>query len=232
MSDGSATNGKSSAIDLENTLAQIRGVYASCVVLDSGKGPSEIHIVASTERKPKQIVRDIETLLFVKHRVKVDYRKISLVQLPDEKLLNIPLARPEIRRVTEQVMGNERRIIVEIQGAGKTAAGEAAERLDHPVAFQTSAKATINAIEKLLNNAIDVRLESAETFRLGPREILLVIVTCLSDNGEETFVGASFVGARPVESAARATLDALNRRIYNLSLQAPRQPDVIAQLAE
>jgi hypothetical protein len=218
-----------SATDLEATLAQIRGIYASCVILDGGKAPSEIHIVASTARKPKQIVRDVETLLYVKHRVKLDYRKISLVQLPDEKLLNIPLSRPEIRHISEQVMGDEKRIVVEIQGAGKTASGEASERLDHPMPFQTSAKATINAIEKLLNNAIDVRLENAETFRLGPREILLVVVTCVSDNGEETFVGASFVGARTIESAARATLDALNRRIYNLSLQAPRQPDLIAE---
>jgi hypothetical protein len=184
---------------------------------------SEIHIVASAERKPKQIVRDIETLLFVKHRMKVDYRKISLVQLPDEKLLRIPIARPEIRSVTEDVVGDKKRIRVEIQGASKVAAGEAEENIDNPITNRTAAKATIVAVEKLLDHRIKVRLEDVTSFRFDLREVLIVIVTCQIEDREETFVGASFAGNRPSESAARATLDALNRRIYNLSLQSPRE---------
>jgi len=213
---------KPSAVDLELTLSQIRGVYAACVILDQNRDLSEIHIVASVERKPKQIVRDIETLLFVKHHVKVDYRKISLVQLPDEKLLRIPVARPEIRSVTERVQGDQRKVQVTIQGAGRVASGEANEKNDQPDPFRTAAKATINAVEKLLDQRIKVRLDNAEVFRFGSREILLVIVTCQIEDREETFVGASFVGARPAEFAARATLDALNRRIYNLTIQGPR----------
>jgi len=193
------------------------------VILDADRGLSEIHIVASAERKPKQIVRDIETLLFVKHRMKVDYRKISLVQLPDEKLLRIPIARPEIRSVTEDVLGEMKRIRVEIQGASKVAAGEAEEKLDNPTTNRTAAKATIVAVEKLLDHRIKVRLEDVTSFRFDLREVIIVIVTCQIEDREETFVGASFAGNRPSESAARATLDALNRRIYNLSLQSPRE---------
>jgi len=220
-----AVPAKSSATDLELTLSQIQGIYASCVVLDKNYDVGEIHVVSSEARKPKQIVRDIETLLFVKHRVRVDYRKISLVQLPDAKLMRIPVARPEIRQVKEEVIGDEKRVQVEIQGASRIAVGEANERIDNPTTYRTAARATIIAIEKLLSNTIDVRLENAETFRLGAREILIVILTSLIENREETFVGAGFVGARPIESAARATLDALNRRIYNLNLQAPREDE-------
>ena len=50
-------------------------------------------------------------------------------------------------------------------------------------------------------------------------------MTAQVEDREETFVGASFVGARPSDAAARATLDALNRRIYNLTIQTPRQAD-------
>ena len=217
---------KPSATDLELTLQQIRGIYASCVILDAERGISEIHIVASSDRKPKQIVRDIETLLFVKHRMKVDYRKISLVQLPDEKLLRIPIARPEIRSVTEDVLGNKKRIRVEIQGASKVAAGEAEENIDNPATNRTAARATIAAVEKLLDHRLKVRLEDVTEFRFGLRQVLIVIVTCQIEDHEETFVGASFAGNRPSESAARATLDALNRRIYNLSLQSPRETGV------
>lgn len=219
----SATPIKPSASDLELTLAQVRGVYAACVVLDQNRDVNEIHIIGSSARKPKQIVRDIETLLFVKHHVKVDYRKISMALLPDERLLRIPLARPEIRKVAEDILGNEKRIRVEIRGASQVAVGEAREGIDNPTTFQTSAKATINAIEKLVGRDIDVHLDDVTAMRLGTREIILVVLTSAIENREETFVGASFVGARPAESAARATLDALNRRIYNLTTQSPRQ---------
>jgi hypothetical protein len=226
MSDQSATvSTKPSPTDLEVTLSQVRGIYASSVILDPQRDLSEIHIVSSTERKPKQIVRDIETLLFVKHRVKVDYRKISLVQLPDENLLRLPVARPEIRRVTEENLRNQKRIRVEIQSAGRTAVGEAKEKTDNPDLFRTAAQATINAIEKLLNHAIDVHLDDASSFRLGSHEVLLVILTCLIEGCEETFAGAAFLGSHPAESGARATLDALNRRIHNLPIQPPRQAE-------
>ncbi len=214
---------KPSANDLVLTIDQIRGVYASCVILDKNQDVSEIHIVASDARKPKSIVRDVETMLFVKHRIKIDYRTISMVQIPDEQLLRLPVARPEIRSVTEEVMGDRRKITVKIHGASRSAVGEAYERVDNPDVFRTAAKATINALEKLVNHTIDVRLEDAQTFRMGARDVLLIVVTALIDGNEESFVGSSFVGTRHAESAARATLDALNRRIQNLTLQSPRE---------
>lgn len=214
-----------SASDTEFTLGQVEGVLASRVVLSQDRKISEIHIVTSTARKPKQIVRDIETLIYVKHGFKVDYRKISLVQLSDEQLLRIPLARLIIHQATEEDLGGQKRVRVEIRGGGKTVVGEAYEKIDNPTPFQTAARATIDAIEKLIGQYVNVHLENTATLRLDSREIILVILTCLVENSEEVFVGASFVRGDPVESAARATLDALNRRIYALTLQAPRRSE-------
>lgn len=219
------TKSAPTASDLVLTVDQIKGVYASCVILDRANKVSEIHIVASTARKPKQIVRDVETMLFVKHQIKIDYRTISMVQISDEQLLRIPVARPEIRDVVEEIVGEQKRIRVTIQGASLTVVGQAQEKLENPMPFRTVALATINALEKLLNHTIDVRLNHAETFRLGSHEILVIVVTSTIDDREETFVGSSFVGGHPMESAARATLDALNRRIHNLTIQAPRELD-------
>jgi hypothetical protein len=181
--------------------------------------------VASNARKPKKIIRDVETMLLVKHTLKIDYRAISMVQIPDEQLLRIPIARPEIREVTEEVVGDRMRIRVLIQAATRVVKGEAYEKIDNPMPFRTAAQATINALEKMLNNTIDVRLDDAQTLRLGVREVLVVILTSLIDGREETFVGSSFVGGRLAESAARATLDALNRRIHNLTNQSPRESE-------
>ncbi len=206
-----------SASDLELTLTQIHDLYASRVVLDDNHHLGEMHVVASTGRKPKQIIRDIETLVYVKHGLKLDYRKISLVQLEDEDLLRIPLSRPEICRVTEEDLGERMRVRVEIQGAGKLVIGEASEKITNSPTFRTAVLATIDAVHKLVGNHMDMRLVDMATLRLNFHEVLIVIVSCSYDDREESFVGASFVGSRPIETAARATLDALNRRIYLLA---------------
>lgn len=209
-----------SVSDLELTVAQVQGVYAARIVVDRDRQVDEVHIVASAARSPKRLVRDIETLVFVKHGIRIDYRKISLVQLEEEDLLRLPLARPEIHQVIEEDLGNQKRIRVEIQGGGKVVVGEACERIDNPTPFQTAARATISCIEQLIGHHMDVRLENATSLRLDLREIALVVLTCLVEDREETFVGASFVGVRPAEAAARATLDALNRRILTFTTLA------------
>lgn len=216
---------KPSASDMVLTLNQVRGIYASCVVLDAERNVDEIHIVASTDRKPKQIVRDVETVLFVKHGTKIDYRKISMVQITDAQPLLMPVARTEIRRVWEDMVGDQRRIRVELQGASRLVVGEAYERIDHPTSYQSSAKATLNAIEKMLDRKLNFQLEDAQIFGMGSREILIVVVKCLFENREETFAGTSFVGPHLIEAGARATLDALNRRIHNLTVQSPRESE-------
>ncbi len=207
-----------SVSDLELTLNQVRGVYASRVMMDR-RSVSEIHIIASKERKPKQIIRDVETILYVKHGLRVDYRKISLVQLATDDLRRLPLARPEIRRVDEECLGDQRRVQVEIFGAGRVVLGEACERIDHPTPFYSAAQATVQCVEKLVGRQIDVRVEHATALRLDAYEVAIVILTCWIEDREERLVGASFVGSHPAESAARATLDALNRRIFTLNTQ-------------
>ncbi len=204
---------KPSASDLELTLAQVQGIYATRITLDGKREPGEIHVLASTARAPKQLVRDIETIVYVKHGIRIDYRKISLVQLAEEDLLRLPVTRPEIRQIVEEDLGEQRRVRVEIQGGGHVVRGEACERADHPTTLQTAARATLSCIEQLVGHHMDVRLENATTLRLDVREIAIVVLTCMFQDREETFVGASLVGTRLADAAARATLDALNRRI-------------------
>jgi hypothetical protein len=209
-----------SVSDLELTLKQVRGVYASRVIMDGQRQLCEIHIIATDERRPKQIIRDIETILCVKHGLRIDYRKVSLVQLAVDDLRRLPLARPEIRRVDEENLGEQRRIRVEISGAGRIVHGEANERIDSATPFYSAARATVECVEKLVGRQIDVRVEHATALRLDAYEIAIVVLSCWIEDREEKLVGASFVGSRPAESAARATLDALNRRIFTLNIQA------------
>ncbi len=221
-----------SASELELTLRQVRGIYASRVITDGRRNLREIHIIATNERQPKQIIRDAETMLCVKHGLRIDYRKISLVQLAVEDLRRLPLARPEIRSVSEENLGEQRRIRVEIFGAGRIVRGEASERIDHATPFYSAARATVQCVEKLAGRQLDVRVEHATALRLDAFEIAIVILTCWIEDREEKLVGASFVGSHPAESAARATLDALNRRIFTLNAQSISAPNGVPRTDE
>lgn len=66
---------------LENNIKRIPGVQAATVM--GGDAPSEIHIVASSTRSPKQLVRDIQSLASAGFGFSIDHRIVSIVRLED-----------------------------------------------------------------------------------------------------------------------------------------------------
>src|SRR3990170_1895712 len=70
---------------LEHRLGQIRGVISARVVTGEDGEVGEIHVMANSQRTPKQQVRDIESLFLLHFKTRLDYRKISIVQLEGER---------------------------------------------------------------------------------------------------------------------------------------------------
>src|SRR5512137_1816534 len=107
---------------MESAINKIRGVYAAQVVIGDDN-VEEIHVIASPLRKPKQVVRDIESMLLVNFGVRVDYRRISLVQMQEERLFQSE-ARPRLGAV-RTVEGPNRRAEVELEKDGHIFVGSA-----------------------------------------------------------------------------------------------------------
>lgn len=199
--------------ELEEAINQIQGVVANRVVPGDEGDLSEIHVMASTKRAPKQIVRDIESLLFVKFGFRVDYRKISLVQLGEEQILPLGLSRLKLISVhckaaeAEVQIGSPEGLHVGLaEGEG---VGEA----------ELVAQATLNALQQVVGGKAELALQGVERFDLGGREIIVVQVSFLFPAGEETLLGVSFIGGEGERGAsARAALDAVNRRLPVMKL--------------
>jgi hypothetical protein len=67
--------------DAQRWVTQIIGVQ-DCVINLTADGEIEaVHVTASTEKPPRRIVRDVETLLKARLEVDIDYKKISVAQL-------------------------------------------------------------------------------------------------------------------------------------------------------
>ncbi|MFY9188640.1 MAG: hypothetical protein WAO22_05195, partial [bacterium] len=67
--------------EYELILRQVRDVVSVRVVLDDTNSIQEIHVLTGRSRGPKQIVRDIESVLLAQFNTPIDHKKISVAQL-------------------------------------------------------------------------------------------------------------------------------------------------------
>jgi hypothetical protein len=70
---------------LESIVTGIHDVTGCRIVLDAQGRIAEIHVTADTDRDPRFIARDVNTLLTVKSGLDIDYRKISVARVSEPK---------------------------------------------------------------------------------------------------------------------------------------------------
>jgi hypothetical protein len=78
---------------LEEDLLRVPGVRSARVI--GGEVPSEIHVVATSRRSPKQVVRDVQSLAAAGFGMPIDHRIVSVVQLDDPVPAATEAAAPE-----------------------------------------------------------------------------------------------------------------------------------------
>lgn len=198
---------------LEAGLKHVQGVYACRVVMDSPGEIAEIHVVSSASRKPKQIVRDIESLLFAKFGLRVNYRKISLAQMQEEKAFALLGSRPRLLVAEWNSANGDDSVLVRLADNGNVFEGHARAPKNTEEPGRLTCLATLNALNRMLEASGQFQLEALEKIRVASREVVVALVTFGFAAGEEHLIGTSFYRGDIVESAVRATLDSVNRRL-------------------
>jgi hypothetical protein len=196
--------------EMEGALSHIRSVLGVRIISD-GKGEIiEVHILASDERNPKQIVRDTESTLLVKFGRRVDHKKIGVVQ---QNLVDIGAAketRLKIKAVRTYIQDQQTQAeVVLVTAGGQEFIGLSGAQPAEPL--QGFAQAALAAVNDFLTTE---RFVSQEVYRIGSVEP--AIVSLVGDRGfRETLslAGASLIQDSEEESAVKATLAAINRAI-------------------
>ena len=203
------------ARQIEDNLNRVRDVYAVKVILNETNDEiEEVHVLASQARSAKQIVRDIESLLFVKFHTRVDYRRISLVQLSAQDLLSY-FRRPKLVSVKQNTNGQLAVEVCLAYGDGVKVIGNAVQGEPNAQdACHVAALAAIEALSRIFGNAHELALKKATVVPCDGRMVALVHLLRQTDHGVEHLLGASFADPDVVHGAVRATLDALNRRFF------------------
>jgi hypothetical protein len=195
---------------MESAINKIRGVYAAQVVIGDDN-VEEIHVIASPLRKPKQVVRDIESMLLVNFGVRVDYRRISLVQMQEERLFQAE-GRPRLVTV-RTVDGPNRRAEVELEKDGHLFVGSASAHDSDLEVIRLVSMATIEAMEQVLGERVIYHIDDTQQLMIKEIPAVIVVVTLEFETSKETLLGICMIRTEPEDAAARATLNAVNRRL-------------------
>lgn len=198
----------------QEAINKIDGVINSKVVLNNNE-LSELHILANNFRSPKQIVRDIETVLLTSYNYKIDRKIISVAQIQteyDEKLKRIVFD-----GISLKTSGNmaECTVTLNYEEEEYSVTEKGIKTLSNQ--RKIIADTTMRVIEKILGQAsifevIDVIV--TENHRVT---FVSVLISILNNGIEETMVGSAVVKNDLNEAIVKASLSAINRRIQKSS---------------
>lgn len=210
--------------DIESALSQIAEIRAARVVADATGGIEEIHVLASPNKMPKQLVRDIESTLMAAYGVPVDHRKISIAQLgvdalPEDSPLRERLARPRLLSVGATSSGLYASATVTLEIDGGEYVGSSQGPASHSGRVRQIALATLDALGKCVSQNSIFALEDVAVLQPGRQRVAVACVSVVTPKGEQYFTGSALVRQDEGDSVVRATLDAINRRLVLLTTE-------------
>lgn len=200
--------------EMERRIERLEGVRASRIVPTPGRQDiEEIHIIAHPGRRPKQIVRDVESLLFVDFGCPVDYRKISLVQISEADFTSTWAKRPRlisVERISQEPSTIE---VILMKGNGKEVAASYTAEGEDPLT-RAAAQACLRAVREILAEAPELELKGMERVSVADRDALFAWVSAHDCSTTHELLGACFIGGDELATAASTVLDAVNRRFF------------------
>jgi hypothetical protein len=196
--------------ELEETLARLPSITAVRVATEGDK-VTEVHVLASPQKAPKQVVRDVQTLALARFGITIDRRAISVVQIGLDSIAADD-DRPAIMGVHEIPEGPRTTVAVTLGWHGEEYAGTATGPAAQSARLRLVGEAALRAIESLLGGDV-LALDSIGNPAIGMKTVIVAVVVATGERGEELSVGSALSSGDESETAVRAVLNAVNRRI-------------------
>ncbi|TYP57826.1 alpha-isopropylmalate synthase regulatory domain-containing protein [Thermosediminibacter litoriperuensis] len=197
----------------EEVIKKIKDIVSAKIITNPDGKISEIHVLANSNRNPKQIVRDIESALVATFGSEIDHKKISVAQLNKEELY-VAESRLKIDSIDVKKTNYSYEITVTLKCTdGKVYEGRASGAGSYKYFLRLVALAAIDAIQQYLSKNFIISLEDINIFRIGDKEAIAVLISILMDGSEESFLGTALFRQDKAESVVLAVLNAVNRRI-------------------
>lgn len=201
-------------IEIEKVLTDILGILSVKVVVKDDE-IIELHVMATIDRNPKQISRDIQSVLFSKFDIDCDHKKISIAQINHSTIMKSD-KRIEIDEILYTTSGNLIKAGVKLTQNGVAYYSEKEGLNTSSNNSRIIANTTLEALRQIIGSSIAFIAEDVEKITIGKREVILVAVSVIINRNEETLLGTSIIHDDIRKSIVKATLDAINRKIVKL----------------
>lgn len=226
----------------EAAIRRLRDVEGVSVRVE-GDEIREIHVLTSAERPPKNIVRDIQTVLRTDAGVTIDHRVVSVafaqqggaraaaaVEAAPERAFDEtdePAARPgeriQFEGVNLFVSGPRTQAQVELRWLGLPRIGSAAGWSARDEAHRLVAQAAAAAVQEFLADPVALNVQGVEFVDFGRHRVAVVAVSFVAHRQEKLLTGACRVEQDTPQAVVLATLDALNRVVGGLRVKEPTE---------
>jgi hypothetical protein len=206
---------------IEREVCRLPDVSVARLVADDAGRIIEAHIIAAPTKHPKQIVRDVQSVLLAEFGLELDRKVVSVVQLGDGDF-GAPIderatARPSIVSIQAETNGLRSLVRVTLGNDDGESVGTAQGSIATTARHRLVANATIDALRRLDPAAECLDVEHAQVVRVGASDVAVVTIVFVVPPTEQVVSGSAIVRANhEADAVARAVLDATNRRLPSM----------------
>ncbi|PKM95118.1 MAG: hypothetical protein CVU84_07290 [Firmicutes bacterium HGW-Firmicutes-1] len=204
-------------IDMERIMNGIEGINATKIIYNDYNEIEEIHIIADQNRGAKQISRDIQSLLIAKFDIKVDHKKISVAQISSEEK-GEKSHRFSIGAIGYCQVDNLVEIKVILKKDGKEFESTVKGANSRNNIYRLFVQATIECVHNSLGINDIFIVEDIVKVIVAKQEVVNIAISFISRDREELLVGCAILKKDDYEAIAKATLDAVNRKVVQLAM--------------
>ncbi len=219
----------------ESTIRRLREVEGVSVLAD-GQDIREIHVLTSSERPPKNLVRDIQTALRAGLGLEIDHRVVSIARTePTPRTGPAPeVEAPEpgprergdrirFESVNLFVSGPRTQAQVELRWRGLPRIGSATGWSTRDESHVLVAQATAAAVQEFLADPVALRVSGVEFVSIGRARLAVVSMSLLAHREEKLLTGSCAIEQDTPQAVVLATLAALNRVVGGLRVKEPTE---------
>jgi hypothetical protein len=199
---------------VEASLLRLESVEGARVIPDPSGGIAEVHILARGERHPKQISRDVQSLLITRWGIRIDHRKVSVARFEDEAVAASEPPRLALQALRINLNAELATVEVELAARETLLVGKAQGPVTPEHLLRLVAEAILEALKpELGRQRVRAILRTVTTHTVARRDAVLVLINLVGPYGELLVVGSAYVRRNQLWSVGQAVLDAVNRRL-------------------
>ena len=205
-------------LELEKQFRTLKNVRGAHVDFDDNGDVMAIGVFSDGKRHPKDIKRDVEETFRQIAGYRVNHQKISIVEQQFEN--EDPVETTRVRFLTAYQVQKSNGVIegfVQLDYNGDVIVESIEAHYFEMELEYIIANAAASAISRIVND-YSIRVDQVREINMGQVDVVVVTVTVVhqKSGAGHMFVGSVIKSKDLLSSVAKATLDALNRRMEHM----------------